>query len=622
MIALSNDIPRLRPSLPQLACNGCTFAFCFLSSCQRQPHHLGPMCCISYCSLQIRGDITDIEEEEADLAPQVPDTGRLGSVTTSPSAEPHAAPALPGAGISLAPSNTHMKAEPEEATHADRTSASWKRFGFSGRPSCPAKSPSADEKRRRAAAAAGSALLESQVVQQQRWLLLHQRQNNKYTVAHQHQPAHNAATPHYPAASVDPKSSGAGHLRGRPVDPAVSELKMPLGSVREPPKDPSPIDGPYRAGSHAEIDPEKPRACPSTSLMHAFFALSANTTCPRRFDGDPVTGPLKNRSSSMALGRETRREKAGGKGPSRSEEMRPVLGGLEATVEEAPTLSLLAEPTTVTSKEEPSPASTVRGGSEGSATAIAGTGGAAVGEGEHLVMTWVLGATGADEGGGPAAVLEERDSLLDALEYSFMLHAEEVARESLVLGLVPGHAPAGSAHLATLQFSFDSVPLHEQRVIRMELGTGRQRSGSTPRRLILTPAQVQLSGRGGTEVMSLAEEGRMHSRGVFDEWIRNLDGSEGAAALQIFSLSLEDLRVILALEEGTSGPVSLVTAEDWGDERELSRLLRPAGGHASFSWELEAYSTDAEEEQEDPLNADGADEDGYWHWLIADPAAW
>lgn len=519
----------------------------------------------------------------------------------------------------------------------------WKRFGFSGRPSCPARSPSAERRRRHAAAATGTALLQSQLQQQQRWLLLLQRRKNVSNTAQEQQGDRLAPTQQHFAESQDAaaRRSGGRHTGSAAAAPAAAEAPIaaaqkaaaagaasPVFSSAERAMSPSvPAGGRFSGVFLKENHQPGNPSCPLKKPVHGLLA-SADSTCRSHQTGDFVASrPFKERPERLRQG-EGNAEK---EFPD-TEKMRFVIGGFEIAFEEVPTS---------TSKESNASGNS-KGGSfvaffdhdgqlaaaepETTAPLLGASRGAAVGEGDVPAMTWILGSAGSAGEASPAALLEEKESLFEALEYSFELHAEEVARERKELGLVAGHAPAGAPQYATLQFNMDSVPLHEQRLIQAEGEGGDEALGSLSeggRRV--TPAQVQLFSNAGTEAQSLSEDGHGASRGFFDEWVRGLEGPGGPAALQLFSLSLEDLRVILALEEETGGPMSLVTVEDWGASADLPRFLKQAGGPALLSGKagLDGSSSGDVEEAEDELfTSEDSEDDDYWDWLVADAGVW
>lgn len=538
------------------------------------------------------------------------------------------------------PSGPQVKAR-EEAQAAAKASPSssgiWnenKRFGFSGRPSCPSRTPKADDSRRRAAVSTGKALGDNQLLQQQRWLLLQQQlkgeEENAVTQASQQVQQKGDESPQSPAVGTEGNKRGGGTYQ---ADASGNFDQVGRSVKHEPdsststwvrsqyPETSSPV--PHQVG--AEYGTES-HSCPRAPLRQPPLALRVEFTCPRQPPAPSSVSSQQAKDPSGAAKTQEKRPHAGAGPQQVGVAMRAVFGGLEASVEEpesAFTLRGLGAPIPKLGRYA---GFTFRPTVSGSISAAAGTGGAAVGEGETPAMTWVLGAAHGDGFGAPAELLVERESLLEALGYSFALHADEVASEAHLLGLAPGHAPAGSPQFATLQFSFDSVPLHEQRVIRTELGRRVERLNETSAgSFFLTPAVAQLRGKGSGEVLSLTEDGRVVSGGLFEQWVKGLEGPEGAAALHLYSLSLEDLRVILALQEETGGPVSLVTAEDWGDDAELSRFLKPLGGGGPFfPWEIDPVSQGGEEEEggEGTSDSDASVDESYWHWLTADPALW
>ncbi|XP_026192857.1 uncharacterized protein LOC34619116 [Cyclospora cayetanensis] len=278
-----------------------------------------------------------------------------------------------------------------------------------------------------------------------------------------------------------------------------------------------------------------------------------------------------------------------------------------------------------------------------SSIAVAGSRGAAVGEGESSVMTWVLAPAGGDDAGDTSRRLaEERDVLLEALEFAFSLHAEEVMRERKASGLFStgSYAPAGAPLAATLQVSFDSVPLHEQRILQAEWEEALETSlwervgGEDSLEeafydTLITPGKAQLSGEGMNNAPHVDEGGdnRRHLRGLFEAMVRGLEGPEGATALEVLSLSLEDLRIILALEEETGGPLSLVVVEDWGESAEVAHILGDEEKAAFLVGQKDGTPQTlglegGEEGDSAAKEEEGLVDDNYWHWLIEDPGAW
>ncbi|KAL8438928.1 hypothetical protein Efla_007819 [Eimeria flavescens] len=555
------------------------------------------------------------------------------------------------------------------AAAAWKDSSSSSRRAFGGRPSCPARNPSTEEKRRRASAAAGQALLQSQLLQQQRWLLLHHQdragQQQQQQQRQQQQQKEGAAS-----------SSDRVKQQGK-----ARNLAAAGDSSRAPP--PPPLQ------QQTKTKPGVPGSCPASPLLQGplLRARGSADTCKREAGeggGLPAASACLAARESSKSPRQQQQPASCATPPVYPEEllMRLVVGGLEASLEEAEPgapfwlMGWRGEGALAAARSSSSPFS--------SSLLSAAARGAAVGEGEAPAMSWVLGASSgawtADE--TPEA---EARHLLEALQYSFELHAEEAllswgppgGGEGTRGRPLAGGAPAGAPQAATLQFNFDPVPLHEQRAIRMELD--RERGGGPPggglggpaRGLgsppTPTPAQVQLAGPGGSSLLSLADDGRalLPAEGLFDMWVRKLEGPQAAAALKLLSLSQEDLRLILALQEETGGPLTLAIAEDWGDEgpptpSDSSRFLRPAAGSssssssssssaASSSWTEasppeeplpshpavagglplneegeEEQEEEGEEEEEEEEDDGGEDEDdeGFWFRLLADAAVW
>ncbi|KAL8451083.1 hypothetical protein Emag_002891 [Eimeria magna] len=573
-----------------------------------------------------------------------------------------------------------------KAANAGSSPPSWtdtKRLAFGGRPSCPASNPLADESRKRASAAAGSALLQSQLLQQQRWLLLQSGRTEKERRRQQQQKQQQQQQQHHQQQQQQRQHQQQQHqhqqqqekqqekqqeqvheqhkssvLKRGPSREIAQEGGAHAGGLVSGPSDQQvvgPLTGSVLSRGPPQTSREAPRSCPVKPSLPAPLRgpLAAVETCRREEDG--VVGAPRGGGPRIDCG--GRRQQRGRRSQERDarkgceeppfddELMRLVMGGLEASVEETdPSLfSPLRLPKHVSGfkGQGPPPSATfaLSSSSASSSAFPAGSRGAAVGEGEWPQMAWVLGAALDVESGRGALTppAAEGYSLLEALEYTLQLHAEELASEGAALGLFRGGAPAGAPQMVTLQYSFDSVPLHEQRVIRAELEKeedqglfheSKRRSSSS---LMLTPAQVQLSGGRGSELLSLIEEGKpVQANGYHELWVRYLEGPEGVATLRLSSLSLEDLRIILALQDETGGPLSLAVAEDWGEGNEADFSL--SGGPPP---KLNGAAASRPRQEGGPLDGEGGDEgleeidiyeddadetadDSFWIWELFD----
>ncbi|CDJ40574.1 hypothetical protein, conserved [Eimeria tenella] len=508
---------------------------------------------------------------------------------------------------------------------------------FSGRPSCPSSSPASEERRRRAAAAAGKALLRSHFQQQQRWLLLHQRKNQADQTTRQQQ-LH---------ISAEGNSKTETTLAGHPSASSASSDSSQFADMHK--------EGAVRALSASrpgkQILQERegntqiaaPASCAAPRYASPFLEKKDSPTCAstsqRASQGILLRHTARDKGDSTKETKEAAQAEHGKvRDPPKRDArtlMRDVWGGFEATTEEtAEEESLLKSPGAAVHWH-------LWGSSAGYSIAekyIArgGQRGAAVGVGENPEMTWVLGAPTGNGLGLHQTLEEERAALLEALDYSFMVNAEQVQRDGDLVGPSSRHAYAGVPYAVTLQFGFDSVPLHEQRAIEAALET---KEGSVLENPIVghfwtaleealgqqfvTPAQVQLSGQGANEV-SLVEGGPLHLTTVAEEWVQQLDGPEGVVELELLSLTLEDLRVILALEDETGGPLSLVAVEDWGKrEEENPHYLLPAQGLQTLTKEgsLEPLSKSSGKEEEEDAD-DVAEDEAFWEFLKANPSAW
>ncbi|OEH79877.1 hypothetical protein cyc_02236 [Cyclospora cayetanensis] len=473
-------------------------------------------------------------------------------------------------GAAQKPHAQHAQAfEEEGGLYAQKPPRAWKISGFSARPSCPARNPLAAEKR---------------------------------------------------SSPLQPKQK---------ADEALQ---------------PSSVSGAAAAST------ETPPACPKPRVFT--LPLTGRLTCARLAEAARGKGNVPSRDPEIASQEEPQKSRKGAAGEgghqATTASMRFVLGGLETSVEEA--LEGFFDALAFSGRRFGRPSAppsevAMSAGWMGasSSIAVAGSRGAAVGEGESSVMTWVLAPAGGDDAGDTSRRLaEERDVLLEALEFAFSLHAEEVMRERKASGLFStgSYAPAGAPLAATLQVSFDSVPLHEQRILQAEWEEALETSlwervgGEDSLEeafydTLITPGKAQLSGEGMNNAPHVDEGGdnRRHLRGLFEAMVRGLEGPEGATALEVLSLSLEDLRIILALEEETGGPLSLVVVEDWGESAEVAHILGDEEKAAFLVGQKDGTPQTlglegGEEGDSAAKEEEGLVDDNYWHWLIEDPGAW
>ncbi|CDJ59752.1 hypothetical protein, conserved [Eimeria maxima] len=571
---------------------------------------------------------------------------------------------------------------------------------FSGRPSCPSRNPEAQEKRMRAAAAAGAALLQSHFVHQERWLLLQRSKQKKLEAAQQQaqqpqqqlqqqqqrqQPQQQLQQQHQvpSAGGVQEEGTRLGVPREQKVGTSMKDVLVPVAAS-------SAAAATAAAGSLAAKRSEKetgqrapqvapPPTCPLPPKVSPFFLPSL---------GEPLspleTPQVGDTSLQVAMDEKVYREALEGTGaaavpspaaaletrtrmqqrmqqenrPTEGMGFRNVLGGLEVTAEEGewlwPTDSLHANLWGF-SKTDPH--------EHASWFVTDRRQGAAVGIGDTPELTWVLGApletVSSTRYPSPSEV---RAALMEALELTFRMHAQDIQKGSSLLGNSSRRPHAGAPHAATLQFSFDVVPLHEQRLIHAEsegpLGPSPielvgELLGETFAAAVLevferdleTPAQAQLS-RGGTREISLVEGGLgLHAKGHADQWMRRLVLPEELTRIELLALTLQELRLLLALEEEMGGPQAPLPSEDWAPEDREERLhfLWPPQelhAHATANRQNELQQASKRKQQQkqqqqkqqqhqQEQQAGEADDDylleeeeAFWELMMADPGEW